>query len=465
MTRSSSLVTLSILALCGAVSCSSGGNEMPGTGATGGSPGSGGSSPVSSTGGAGPTTSTGGSGGATSTPVVDGGAPGDGSVVVTMPPTTAKRGSLKFTRKDLNHLNLAEASTFGDYNKDGHVDVLSGPYWWEGPTFDKYHELDTPDCTPATPNACNCYTCTSKGDWANFSYDVDGDGWIDAIRVSRPGNPSYWFKNPGTPTVGTDAKWTKGLIGTLSWEQVAFADMAGMGVPGLVGVANGSFGWFDPGAKAPWTWHTVGGGAGGLWVHGIGAGKIDGKMDYIDHEGWWSPPAAGPTSGAWTHHAYGFGDGSQMFAYDVNGDGQADVVASLASHGYGVAWFEQNNGTFTKHDIVGGPGAMNAGGIPSFSQPHDLLLVDVDGDGLLDIITGKSWYAHPYDPGAQDPAVFYVFKLIRDETHNVTWEPHLVDMEEGLGKGGLSATDFNEDGLMDIAVGCKHGVFLYLQQP
>ena len=381
-----------------------------------------------------------------------------------MPPS-GKHGTLKFVRKDLNRLNLAEASTFGDYNKDGHVDVLSGPYWWEGPTFDKYHQLDTPDCTPATPNACNCYTCTSKGDWANFSYDVDGDGWIDAVRVSRPGNPSYWFKNPGTPTVGTDAKWTKGLIGTLSWEQVAFADMAGKGVPGLVGVANGSFGWFDPGTNSPWTWHTVGGGAGGLWVHGIGAGNIDGHMDYIDHEGWWSPPAGGPTSGPWTHHAYGFGDGSQMFAYDVNGDGQNDVVASLASHGYGVAWFEQKAGTFTRHDIVGGPGAMNPGGIASFSQPHDLLLVDVDGDGLKDIVTGKSWYAHPYDPGAADPAVIYVFKLIRDEQGNVSWEPHLVDKEVGLGKGGLSATDFNEDGLMDLAVGAKHGVFLFLQQP
>jgi len=38
---------------------------------------------------------------------------------------------------------------------------------------------------------------------------------------------------------------------------VAFADMAGKGVPGLVGVANGSFGWFDPGTSSPWTWHVI----------------------------------------------------------------------------------------------------------------------------------------------------------------------------------------------------------------
>ncbi|HXI60393.1 MAG TPA: hypothetical protein VNO55_30235, partial [Polyangia bacterium] len=64
-------------------------------------------------------------------------------------PVTGKLGTLRFTRKDLNHLNLAEASTFGDYNKDGHVDVLSGPYWWQGPAFDKAHQLDQPTCTPA----------------------------------------------------------------------------------------------------------------------------------------------------------------------------------------------------------------------------------------------------------------------------------------------------------------------------
>jgi hypothetical protein len=408
-----------------------------------------------------------------------GGGGSDASVAdsaVSTPPSDAgstipqKKGSLKFVRKDLNRLNLAEATTFGDYNKDGHVDVMSGPYWWEGPTFDKEHQLAPPSCTAANPAACNCYTCTSLGDWAEYSYDVDGDGWIDTIHVSRPGNPSYWYKNPGMPAVVTDANWPKSLIATLSWEQSAFVDMAGKGVPGLVGVTNGGFGWLDPGTNSPWTFHAIGG-AGGLWEHGIGAGNLQGMgMDFLSRDGWWTPPAAGPTSGPWTMHAQAFKNGnggSQMFGYDVNGDGQTDVVSALNAHGYGVAWFEQKNGTFVQHDIVGAPGAMNAGGIVSFSQPHDLLLIDVDGDGLKDIITGKSFYAHPpgTDPGAADPPVFYVFKLIRGDQGAVTWEPHLVDMEVGLGKGGLSATDFNGDGLMDIAVGSKHGVFLFFQQP
>jgi hypothetical protein len=126
----------------------------------------------------------------------------------------------------------------------------------------------------------------------------------------------------------------------------------------------------------------------------------------------------------------------------------------------------QDKGNFTQHVIVGQPGDMNAGGIPSFSQPHALFLTDVDGDGLKDIITGKSFYAHApgvgTDPDVTGTPVFYVFKLVRD-AHGVSWEPHLVDSEVGLGRQ-LTATDLNGDGLVDIAVASKHGVFLFFQQ-
>ncbi len=196
--------------MTGGTPSGSGDVAMPGLGSAGGTAGAAGGGPASGSSGA---PASAGSSGATTTPAQG-------------------KGSLKFVRKDLNRLNLAEATTFGDYNKDGKVDLLSGPYWWEGPTFDKQHQLDAPSCTAANPAACNCFTCTSLGDWAEYSYDVDGDGWIDAIRISRPGNPSYWFKNPGMPTVQTDTNWAKSAIGTLTWEQSAFADMAGKGVPG-----------------------------------------------------------------------------------------------------------------------------------------------------------------------------------------------------------------------------------------
>jgi hypothetical protein len=156
-----------------------------------------------------------------------------------------------------------------------------------------------------------------------------------------------------------------------------------------------------------------------------------------------------------------------MFGYDVDGDGDQDVITALDSHGYGIAWYENNKGAFTRHVIVGGAGsmAMNVGMIAPFSQPHAMVLADIDGDGLKDLVAGKSFYAHV--PGMGDPdtngtPVFYVFKLVRG-ANGPTWDPHLVDSEVGLGRQ-FAAGDLNGDGKGDIAVCSKHGVFLFFQQ-
>ena len=50
-----------------------------------------------------------------------------------------------------------------------------------------------------------------------------------------------------------------------------------------------------------------------------------------------------------------------------------------------------------------------------FSQMHAIDLVDMDNDGLKDIITGKRYWAHgpKADPEPNAPAVLYWFKLVR----------------------------------------------------
>ena len=46
----------------------------------------------------------------------------------------------------------------------------------------------------------------------------------------------------------------------------------------------------------------------------------------------------------WKHHPHTLGTGgAQMYAYDVDGDGDNDVITSLQAHGYGLAWFEHVN--------------------------------------------------------------------------------------------------------------------------
>ena len=385
------------------------------------------------------------------------------------------KGSLTFTKMTLHLLNYAEGIGIGDFNKDGAPDVHAGPFWWEGPAFTKKHQY-------FPPPASNAYTDKTLGDWADYEYDVDGDGWLDSINIMRPGTPSYWYKNPGKPMLDADiSTWTQTELGTLVMEQSAFGDITGEGKPELIGAIEAKSGWFDITPSGPWTFNSIGVTGATVayaWWHGIGFGDLDGdhKQDLIMDTAWYTRPAAGPRSGPWTSHAQQFkGDGvvpdqgpSQMFGYDVDGDGDEDVVTALDAHGYGVAWYENTGGgKFTRHLIVGGAGstAMNAGMIAPFSQPHAMILADIDGDGIKDLVTGKSFYAHPPgmgDPDADGTPVFYVFKLVRGAA-GVTFEPHLVDSTVGLGRQ-FTAGDLDGDGKIDIAVASKHGAFLFFQK-
>src|SRR5204863_972434 len=74
------------------------------------------------------------------------------SLSTTIPPTagpTARTSSSRgprdytlhtFKKTQLTPYFWSEGATYGDFNHDGKMDVVSGPYWWEGPDFTKRHE-------------------------------------------------------------------------------------------------------------------------------------------------------------------------------------------------------------------------------------------------------------------------------------------------------------------------------------
>ena len=119
---------------------------------------------------------------------------------------------------------------------------------------------------------------------------------------------------------------------------------------------------------------------------------------------------------------------------------------------------------FKQHFILNPEAKPNEYGI-SFSQLHAVDLADINGDGLIDIVTGKRFWAHGNhgDPEPNAPAVLYWFELVRNKDKSVMFVPHLIDDNSGIGTQVL-ATDINGDKLPDIIVGNKKGTFAHLHE-
>jgi hypothetical protein len=155
-----------------------------------------------------------------------------------------------------------------------------------------------------------------------------------------------------------------------------------------------------------------------------------------------------------------------MYAYDVDGDADSDVITSLAAHDFGVAWFEQTKTdgkiAFKQHLIMGSKPSQNRYGVV-FSEPHSVNLADIDGDGLKDIVTGKTyWSHHDQSPLWDAGAVTYWFKLVRG-SDGIDWIPMQADGEAGIGRQ-LRVADLNADGLPDMVMGGMRGAHVLLHQ-
>ena len=154
-----------------------------------------------------------------------------------------------------------------------------------------------------------------------------------------------------------------------------------------------------------------------------------------------------------------------MYVYDVNKDGRNDVITSIKAHGYGLSWFEQNaDASFKEHVILGKTKEENAAGA-GFSQIHAVQLADINGDGLLDIVTGKRRWAHgpaKDDEPMADPVLCW-FELSRDGKGGASYTKHLIDADSGVGTQFFTGK-VNQDNKPDIVIGNKHGVFVFTQK-
>ena len=306
-----------------------------------------------------------------------------------------------------------------------------------------------------------------------WAFDFNNDRWKDILIVGFPGTDTSWFENPK----GKPGHWIRHKIfAQTDNESPTFTDVTGDGKPELVCITKGQYGYAQPDGSdpaKPWTFHPISpNNKYGNFTHGLGVGDVNGdkRVDLLEKNGWWEQPASLAGDPIWQFHAQPMGNGgAQMYAYDVNGDGLNDIITSLAAHEFGLAWYEQyREGAaikFREHVFMNRTPADNKYGV-KFSEIHAIDLVDMDGDGLKDIVAGKRFWSHGRtgDPDRNDAAVVYWFKLVRGADKSVDYVPHLIDNDSGVGTQ-VVAGDINGDGRPDIVVGNKKGAFVLLRNP
>jgi len=393
---------------------------------------------------------------------------------VRTPPET----SVSFKKVQLLDNYISEGASIGDIDGDGHLDVIAGSLWWKGPDLKKYYAYAPVNYFPITGPGLEGYSTN----FFTYPDNLDGDKWMDILLVGVPSADSHWVKNPGKTKWAIkdsipEPKYINAMV-NVCHESPNLINVIGDEKKELLAFSEGRLVLGIPSSEKEGSWKTLSISTRDserfpVYSHGLGAGDInmDGLTDVLERSGWWEQPKNWDRSTPWKYHPYPFSPetgGAQMFTYDVDGDGDNDVVTAMNGHGYGLSWHEQlpcNKGKikFKEHIVMTDSPEENAYGV-SFSQLHALSCADIDNDDILDIVTGKCYYAHNgRDPGSEEPAVLYWFKTTRHADGLAELIPYKIDDDSGVGRQ-ISTGDLNNDGKIDIVTANKKGVFAFIQQ-
>lgn len=342
-----------------------------------------------------------------------------------------------------------EACAVADFNGDGKLDIVAGPYLYLAPDWKpiKIRQIESN------------VTEDGKGyadDFCNLVLDVNKDGKPDIVSGGWFSKTSYWFEN----TCGKEGLWPVHVIDALgNHETGTLEDIDGDGKAQEFLPQSHITVWYEIGKDTQ--------GAPNLVRHnvsdkpavlGAGVGDMngDGRPDIVCPHAWFEAPKD-IRNGKWIEHPLALGgkDGkvehtSNIIVFDVNKDGLNDLIASTA-HKYGIFWYEQARGadgaiTWKQHTID-----------DTWTQAHYLAFADIDNDGNKEIITGKRFLAHNGgDPDSNGKQCIFYYRFTPGA--NPIFRKHVITYDEGISAGlNIVPVDIDGDGDIDLVTTGKWG--------
>jgi hypothetical protein len=316
-----------------------------------------------------------------------------------------------------------------DIDGDGDKDILSASFsddkiaWYENTNGQGHFEGQQ--------------VITTAADGANSVYatDIDGDGDMDILSTSGLDNKVAWYEN-------TDGQGTFGpqqIITTLvDFPNAIFAtDLDGDGDMDVLSASSGD-------NKIAWYENVDGQGTFGfqqvISTNAAAPGQVyavdvdgDGDIDvlsssYNDNKiAWYENVDGQGTFGPQQVITTQTSSPSSVYAIDLDNDGDIDVLSS-SQYDNKIAWYENmdGQGTFGTQQII----------TSTASHATSVYATDVDGDGDIDVLSASrnddtiAWYENTDGQGT-----FGVSQIITTNADN----PSMV-----------YANDINGDGAMDV---------------